>query len=190
MKKKVIGLTGGIGMGKTTASKMLKSLGLPVFNADECNHNLLDNEAFSEIKRMFPECVIDGKINRTILGNLAAGRNRIKDIENITYPLLHKAIKRFIADSSGHIVVLDIPLLFEKHFDVYCDYIFTLECPDFIQEKRVLARNNFNILKFEYIKKLQMPKREKRALSDYVIYSGLGKKKMFKKLLEALQCVK
>lgn len=186
----VIGLTGGIGMGKTTASKMLKRVGLPIFNADEHNHNILNGKAFNQIKKLFPECIVNGKIDRVILGNVATGRNRIKEIENITHPIIREEIVEFIKNAKERIVVLDIPLLFEYEFDIYCDYIITLECPDFIQERRVLARNNFNIPKFEYIKKKQMPKREKRALSDFVVYSSLGKKKMFKDLLGVLKCVK
>ncbi|OPZ76727.1 MAG: dephospho-CoA kinase [Alphaproteobacteria bacterium ADurb.Bin438] len=87
-------------------------------------------------------------------------------------------------------IVLDIPLLFECHFDECCDYIITLECPDFIQEKRVLARNNFNVPKFLFIKNKQMHKREKRQRSDFVVFSSLGKKKMFSDLIEVIKCVK
>jgi dephospho-CoA kinase len=178
----VLGLTGSIGMGKSTAASMLEKMGLAVHNSDDAVHGLLSPKgaAFEIVAVSFPEAW-DKKthtIRRDILGKMVFENvEKRKELESILHPLVQKSQIDFIKKQhalgrAG--VVLDIPLLFETGADARVDYTLVVTAPDFIQRQRVLGRPNMNEEKFERIRAAQMPDGEKCARADFVVQTGLG----------------
>jgi dephospho-CoA kinase len=177
----VIGLTGSIGMGKSTAAQMMRRLRLPVFDADAEVHRLMakGGKAVLAIQAEFPEVVIDGAVDRKALGRVVFGRpDRLKALEAILHPLVRHAEQRFIATCvrrRARFAVLDIPLLFEAGRDVDCDVTIVVTAPAFLQRQRVLRRPGMTEERLRQILAHQMPDREKRQRADFVIETGLGK---------------
>lgn len=195
----VIGLTGSIGMGKSTAANMLGRLGVPVHDADAEVHALLEprSKARLAIAAQFPYFryfSIYGRknrngirpIDRTKLGKLVFKKpeERAK-LENILHPLVRQAQDDFIRTQRGagrKIVALDVPLLFETGADQYVDYTIAVSAPGFLQASRVLSRPHMTRNKFKQILQSQMPDAEKCARADYVLPTGLGRAHTMKTL--------
>jgi dephospho-CoA kinase len=191
----VLGLTGSIGMGKSTAAAMFRRLGLPVHDADASVHKLFraGGAAVAPIARRFPQAVERGAVNREILGRLVFGdAAALKDLEAIVHPLVRRERDRFLAlhrRARRRAAVLDIPLLFETGGEKVCDFVYVVSAPAFLQRQRVLARSGMTESRLSSILKKQMPDREKRCRADYVLPTGLGRAatmRMIKKTLNRL----
>lgn len=179
----ILGLTGSIGMGKTTAARMLKQMGCAVFDSDAYVHQALSSEgqAFEAVALTFPKAWDKKKhlIDRKKLGEIvfedALEREKL---ENILHPLVRHAQTQFIRKQKRmgrKFVVLDIPLLFETGAQNRVDYTIVVSAPDFVQRSRVLSRPNMKKEKFKQILQTQMPDNQKCALADFVVPTGLGK---------------
>lgn len=178
---KILGLTGSIGMGKSTAAAMLRRLGVPVHDADATVHRLLAHggAAVAAIERAFPGVVRDGAVDRQELGRRVFGQPaELRCLEAILHPLVRRAETAFLKRHRRYhtrLVVLDIPLLFETGGERRCDAVAVVSCPAFLQAQRVLRRPGMNAGKLAAIRAQQMPDREKRRRADFVLPSGAGK---------------
>lgn len=178
---KVLGLTGSIGMGKSTAAAMFRYLGVPVHDADATTHELMapNGLAFDPIARAFPDVIVDGRIDRQALGKIAfSDPDVLKKLETILHPLIRAAENRFLANQrrlGRKLVVLDIPLLYETAGEKRCDHVSVVSAPWFIQRQRVLSRQGMTDAKFYAILSKQMPDIEKRKRADFIIPTGLGR---------------
>ncbi|GAA0607413.1 dephospho-CoA kinase [Thalassospira tepidiphila] len=178
---KILGLTGSIGMGKSTAAAMFRHLGVPVHDADATTHELMapDGLAFDPIARVFPDVIVNGRIDRQALGKIAfSNPDVLKTLETILHPLVRAAENRFLAAQrrlGRKLVVLDIPLLYETSGEKRCDHVAVVSAPGFIQRQRVLSREGMTETKFSAILSKQMPDIEKRKRADFIIPTGLGR---------------
>lgn len=179
MKKQlIIGLTGSIGMGKSTAAKILRQMGLPIYSADKVVHKLLkkNGAGVKPVSKLFPAALKNGAINRKILGREVFGAPaKLRRLEKILHPLVRKEEKKFLAKHRRVLaVVLEIPLMFETGAEKRCDLVLVVTAPQKIQQARVLARPNMNKDKLKAILKQQMPDAEKRRRADVIIHTGKG----------------
>ena len=184
----ILGLTGSIGMGKSTAAGMFRYLGVPVHDADASVHHLMapDGAAFEPIISAFPDVLQDGRIDRQILGPIVfADSDALKCLEAILHQLVRGEENRFLKQNrlaQRPLVVLDIPLLFETAGEKRCDQVAVVSAPEFIQRQRVMARSGMTEAKFSAILAKQMPDREKRRKADFIIPTGLGRAGTFAKI--------
>jgi len=174
----VIGLTGSIGMGKTTTAALFADEGVPVNDADKVVHDLYRSEAVEPISRAFPEAVVAGVVDRQLLSqNLAKNPANFKILEEIVHPLVRARDEAFLTrhrEQGTPVVVLDIPLLFETAGEGRMDKIVVVSCAPEIQRQRVLSRPGMSQEKFDVILSRQIPDALKRARADYVIDTGHG----------------
>lgn len=174
----IIGLTGSIGMGKSTTSEMFKTLGVPVISADEIVHDLYSAEAAPLIEAAFPGTTTEGVVDRQALSaKLMKAPENFARLEAIIHPLVRAREKQFVdqaADRGESLVLLDIPLLFETGSTGRVDTVIVVSCAPEIQRQRVMARPDMTAQKFEAILSRQTPDAEKRARADYVIDTGQG----------------
>lgn len=172
------GLTGSIGMGKSTTAQMFRDAGIPVYDADATVHALYENEAIPLIEAAFPGTTKGGKVDRQILGKQVIGNSEaIKKLEQIVHPLVHEKERAFVehAIANGEqLILLDIPLLFEVGGEHRVDKIIVVTAPAEVQRKRVLARPGMTQEKFEAILAKQFPDAEKREKADYIIDTSAG----------------
>jgi dephospho-CoA kinase len=173
-----LGLTGSIGMGKSTTAKMFADAGIPVIDADRFVHELYRGDAVDAIEYTFPGTTGPDGVDRTRLSKLLAERpDGFKDLENIVHPLVWQKERDALAAaelSGADIVLLDIPLLFENHAETRVDKVVVVTCDPALQRKRVLERPGMTEEKFEMILSRQMPDAEKRKRADFLIDTGLG----------------
>ncbi|SOE16960.1 dephospho-CoA kinase [Hoeflea halophila] len=173
-----IGLTGSIGMGKSTTSDMFKALGMPVISADETVHQLYSGQAAALIEAAFPGTAPDGVVDREALSqHLMARPDDFKRLEAIIHPLVRAREQEFLDQATARgepMVLLDIPLLFETGTTDRVDVIVVVSCAAEIQRQRVMARPGMTAEKFEAILSRQTPDAEKRKRADYVIDTGQG----------------
>lgn len=172
MKPYVLGLTGGIGMGKSTTAAMFADLGVPVWDADAAVHRLYaaGGAAVAPLALAFPSAVIQGAVDRAALKHLiAADPDALCRIESIVHPLVAADRSAFLARQTAPVVLLDIPLLFESGGYMLCDGTATVSVPPEIQRARVLARGTMTPDDLDRILARQMPDAEKRALATWVI---------------------
>ncbi|MGY5804969.1 dephospho-CoA kinase [Rhizobium sp. LEGMi12c] len=171
-----IGLTGSIGMGKSTSAKLFAQAGIPVNDSDAIVHDLYSGEAVPLVEAAFPGTTADGKVDRQELSRKLAGDpSGFKRLEAIVHPLVRERERRFLErhrKAGADMVVLDIPLLFETGADKRVDKIAVVSCDPQIQRQRVLARPGMTEEKFNMILSRQTPDAEKRARADYVIDTG------------------
>lgn len=172
-----LGLTGSIGMGKSTVGKMFEKQGIPVYNVDAEIHKLYEpgGEAVAPIKAQFPDAVINGRVDRPSLSKIVVGNEEaIKRLEAIVHPLVGIDRSGFIskAEQNGAwLVVLDVPLIFETGGEKNFDKIAVVSAPKDVQRQRVLARDDVSEEKFEAILARQLPDAQKRERADFVIYT-------------------
>ena len=184
----VLGLTGSIGMGKSTASAMFRQMGIPVYDSDSSVHVVLGKggAAVGPIGAAFPGVVIDGAVDRQALGKRVFGDDAaLKTLEAIVHPLVRQVQDNFLKRCAARrcpLVVLDIPLLFEVRLDIRCDAAIVVSAPAFIQAARVLARPGMTREKFDGILARQMPDANKRRRADFVVPSGRGKAETLRRL--------
>ncbi|HHL43413.1 MAG TPA: dephospho-CoA kinase [Hellea balneolensis] len=175
-----IGLTGSIGMGKSTTTQMFKDLGCAVFDADAAVHALYakGGKAVPIIGATFPDAIVNGAVDREKLAaHLRADPLHIGVLESFIHPLvaeMRKVVVEQAVRSGKKIIVFDIPLLFETGGDARVDKTVVVSAPAHIQEKRVLARPNMSTEKFAMIKSRQMPDIEKRKQTDYIVHTDKG----------------
>jgi dephospho-CoA kinase len=174
----VIGLTGSIGMGKTTTAGFFADEGVPVHDADATVHRLYEGAAASVIETVFPGTTDGGKVDRAklatrVLNDPAA----LKQLETIVHPMVRDAEIRFLAEAEQKgtpVVVLDIPLLFETKGEERVDAVVTVTAPGDIQRARLLARPGLTAEKLETLIANQLPDAEKRRRADFILDSSQG----------------
>ncbi|MBX8825644.1 dephospho-CoA kinase [Ochrobactrum sp. SFR4] len=186
-----LGLTGSIGMGKSTTAQIFADKGVPVYDADAVVHQLYQSEAVPLIAEAFPEAVIDGQVDRKILSASVLGKpEQLKKLENIVHPLVHAKEQQFLRDAEAKgakLVVLDIPLLFETGGTNRVDQILVVSAPYEMQRERVLSRENMTEEKFQSILARQMPDAEKRAKADFIVDTGQDKEFARQQVSEILE---
>ncbi len=169
----VLGLTGSIGMGKSTAGKMFREAGVPVHDSDEAVHRLYAGAAAPLVEAVFPGTTVGGVVDRAALGKLVFGDPvALKKLEAIVHPLVRADADEFLARqraAGASLAVLDIPLLFETGGRNRVDKVAVVSAPAEVQCERVLARPGMTAERFEAILAKQVPDAEKRRLADYVI---------------------
>lgn len=176
----IVGLTGSIGMGKSTAARMLRQMGVPVYDADAAVHALQapGGAALPPIEAAFPGVVKNGVLDRQALGARVFGnKEALRKLEAIVHPLVgqkQRAFLRRAALRGARIVVLDIPLLFEGRGERRVDAVLVVSAPSFLQRRRVLARPGMTGEKFAGILRQQVPDSLKRRKASVVIPTGLG----------------
>jgi dephospho-CoA kinase len=184
MKRKnrmlIIGLTGGIGMGKSTAAKALRAMGFPVYHADRAVHDALrkGGKAVKPVARLFPKALQKNAIDRKILGYLVFGYPRkLKQLEKILHPFVWQAEAMFLKQArkaKAPAAILEIPLLFETGGEGRFDAVLCVTAPYAVQKARVMARPRMTEARFKAIRARQMKDSEKRKKSDYIIHTGKG----------------
>jgi dephospho-CoA kinase len=169
----LLGLTGSIGMGKSTMAAMFSDAGVPVWDADACVHDLYakGGAAVAPIAAAFPEAVQDGAVSRDALkARLSQDKQALTRLESIVHPLTTRSRKAFIAAHlDADLILLDIPLLFETGADQGCDATLVVSASPEIQRARVLDRPGMTQAQLELILTRQMPDAQKRARATYVI---------------------
>lgn len=175
----ILGLTGSIGMGKSTAAAMFEAEGVPVFDADAEVHRLQGpgGALVAAIEARFPGTTGAGGVDRQKLGALVLGnRHELAALEAIVHPAVARAQRRFLARNRARdVVVLDIPLLFEKGGWRRVGAIAVVSAPAWMQARRVMRRPGMSWAKLKAIRRLQVPDRVKRARADFVIETGRPK---------------
>jgi dephospho-CoA kinase len=192
----ILGLTGSIGMGKSTAAQALRAMGVPVHDADASVHRLMNHggAAVGFIEAAFPGTALNGAIDRKELGTrVYADPSELKRLESILHPMVREQERIFLrtARARGHpIVVLDIPLLYETGGEKRCDAVIVVTAPKFLQDQRVLRRPGMTRQRLNEILAKQMPDAEKRARADFVVQTGMGKRASRKALARILDRLK
>ncbi|KHJ53498.1 dephospho-CoA kinase [Aureimonas altamirensis] len=175
---KILGLTGSIGMGKSTTAAMFEALGVPVYSADASVHRIYAGPLAQRIGDAFPGTLRDGVIDRAALSQAVVGNpDALRALEAIVHPLVREAEADFLnaARRGGHpLVVLDIPLLFETGREADMDAVLVVTAPEAVQRERVVARPDMTAQKLDAILARQMPDADKRAKADFVIDTASG----------------
>jgi len=174
----IIGLTGSIGMGKSTTLQMFADAGVPVYDADAAVHAVYSSTAVPLVEAAFPGTTTDGKVDRQKLSQRVLGNpEALKKLEQIVHPLLGAHRQKFLedADKAGApIVLMDVPLLFETGGEKRMDAVIVVSAPAELQRQRVLARENMSQEKLDAILARQMPDAEKRKRADFVVDTSRG----------------
>jgi len=176
MKKTfILGLTGSIGMGKTTTAEIFRDLSIAVWDADAAVHELYtsDSKTIEKIFEIFPECVSSAGVDRNLLSNKLQKNNSLfSEIENIVHPAIREHRLAFIEacnKSKQKLAVVDIPLLFETNANDWLDAVLVVTTDQENQRKRVMSRSGMNEKIFNMISERQMPDHEKKEKADYII---------------------
>ena len=176
----IVGLTGSIGMGKSTTSAMFQAEGVPVYDADAAVHALYakGGAAVAPVEAAFPGVVVDGAIDRAKLSAQVVGKpEALKRLEAVVHPLVGESRKVFFeaaAAVNAPLVILDIPLLFETGGERNVAAVIVVSAPEAVQRERVMARPDMTAEKLDAILARQLPDAEKRARADIVIDTSKG----------------
>ena len=174
----ILGLTGSIGMGKSTTADMFRAEQIPVHDADHTVHQLYMNEAVMPLREIFPTAVVNGIVDRQELGRIVlADHTKMQQLEELVHPLVRKKELLFLQNARSEgafLVVLDIPLLYETGGENRVDAVAVVSASFGEQKKRVLARKGMTEEKFMSILKKHLPDEEKRKRADFVIDTGNG----------------
>ena len=174
----IIGLTGSIGMGKSTTAKLFAEAGVPVYDADATVHRVYEGEAAPAIEAAFPGTTVDGKVDRTRLSErVVHDPAAIRRLEQIVHPMLRSHHQRFLeeAEKSGALVaVVDVPLLYETGGETRVDAVVVVTTSPEIQRERILARETMTGEKLDAILARQLPDAEKRKRADFVVDTSHG----------------
>ena len=174
----ILGLTGSIGMGKSTTAKLFAEAGVPVYDADATVHRLYEGEAAPAIEAAFPGTTTDGKVDRNKLSaRVVHDSAAMKQLEQIVHPMLGASRQQFMDDaerSGAPIVVVDVPLLFETGGEKRVDAVVVVTTTPESQRQRILARDNMTGEKLDAILARQLPDAEKRRRADFVVDTSHG----------------
>jgi dephospho-CoA kinase len=174
----VLGLTGSIGMGKSTTATLFAEAGVPVYDADAAVHRLYEGEAAAAIEAAFPGTTADGKVDRTRLSaSVVHDPVAMKRLEEIVHPMLGASRKKFLQDaeaSGAPVAVVDVPLLFETGGEKRVDAVVVVTTSPEVQRSRILARPNMTEEKLAAILARQMPDAEKRARAHFLVDTSHG----------------
>ena len=174
----VLGLTGSIGMGKTTTARMFSDFGVPVHDSDEAVHRLYRGKAAPLVEAAFPGTTADGVVDRAKLGERVLGDGAaLKRLEALIHPLVRADATAFLKRhhaAGAPLAVVDIPLLFETDGRNRVDQVVVVTAPPEVQRERVLSRPGMSEEKFRNILAKQVPDEEKRRLADFVVDTGQG----------------
>lgn len=176
----LVGLTGSIGMGKSETAKMFARLGIPVYDADAAVHALYDKggAAVGPIGEVFPEAVVDGRVDRARLSKLVLhDKDALATLERIVHPLVGEAQMNFLREAyeaGAPMVVLDIPLLYETGGETRVDAVIVVSAPEDVQRARVLERPGMTAEKLDSILAKQVPDADKRARAHFVVETDKG----------------
>ena len=172
----ILGLTGSIGMGKSTTANFFREAGVPVHDSDTVVHRLYEGEAVAPVEAAFPGVTVDGRIDRGKLTEKLVGRpDAIKQLESIVHPLVRAVSERFISEQKARgarAIVLDIPLLFETGGETRCDAVVVVSAPTEVQRERVLKRAGMTAERLDALLARQMSDAEKRARAHFVVDSS------------------
>jgi dephospho-CoA kinase len=174
----LLGLTGSIGMGKSTTAKLFAEAGVPVYDADAAVHMLYEGEAVPAIEAAFPGTTADGKVDRNKLSaRVVHDPAAIRQLEQIVHPMLGASRQKFLDDaerSGAPVAVVDVPLLFETGGEKRVDAVVVVTTTPEIQRQRILARDNMTGEKLDAILARQLPDAEKRRRADFVVDTSHG----------------
>jgi dephospho-CoA kinase len=175
---RILGLTGSIGMGKSTTAKLFVEAGVPVYDADAAVHKIYEGEAAPAIEAAFPGTTVDGKVDRARLSaKVVHHPAAIKQLEQIVHPMLGASRKKFLDDaerSGAPVVVMDIPLLFETGGEKRVDAVVVVTTGPENQRERILARGTMTSEALDAILARQLPDAEKRKRADFVVDTSHG----------------
>ena len=192
----ILGLTGSIGMGKSTAAGMFRRLGVPVHDADAEVHRLLGpgGGAVAEVAAAFPGVEKHNAIDRRALGaQVFDDPDALRRLEAILHPRVRAATERWLKIQRRRrqpLVVLDIPLLYETDGAGRCDAVAVVSAPAMVQRARVLRRPGMTPERYEDILAQQVPDVDKRFLADFVIHTGLGKNHTLRRIRQIVRLLK
>jgi dephospho-CoA kinase len=174
----ILGLTGSIGMGKSTTAKLFTEAGVPVYDADATVHMVYEGEAAPAIEAAFPGTTADGKVDRTKLSPLVVhDAAAMKRLEQIVHPMLGAYHRKFLDDaerSGAPVAVVDVPLLFETGGEKRVDAVVVVTTSPENQRARILARDNMTVEKLDAILARQLPDAEKRKRADFIVDTSHG----------------
>lgn len=168
----LLGLTGSVGMGKSTTARLFAEVGVPVWDADAAVHRLYaaGGAAVGPVAALCPAALKDGSIDRAALKDwIATDPTALLRLESVVHPLVADDRDAFAAAASADLVVFDIPLLYEKGTEAQMDAVLVVTAPPALQRARVMARGGMTEAQFQTILARQMPDREKRARADHII---------------------
>jgi dephospho-CoA kinase len=175
---RVLGLTGSIGMGKSTTAKLFAEAGVPVYDADATVHQIYEGEAAPAIEAAFPGTTVDGKVDRSKLSaKVVHDPAAIKRLESIVHPMLRAYHQKFLEEaerSGAAVAVMDVPLLFETGGDKRVDAVVVVTTSPELQRERILARGTMTNETLDSILSRQMPDAEKRRRADFVVDTSHG----------------
>ncbi len=192
----ILGLTGSIAMGKSTAAAALRRLGVPVYDADRAVHRALapGGAAAAKVAAAFPRTVKDGRIDRGALGALVfRDKAALERLERIVHPIVRREQRRFLrrqAARRARLVVLDIPLLFESRGERFCDATIAVSAPAFLQRQRALSRPGMTEARLAAILARQMRDSEKRRRADFILATGLDKRHGLRRLAHIVRLMR
>src|SRR3954467_2896178 len=174
----VLGLTGSIGMGKSTTAQLFAEAGVPVYDADATVHNLYEGEAVPFIEAAFPGTTADGKVDRQKLSErVVHDPAAMRQLEQVVHPMLGAGRQKFFADAEAAgtpVVVVDVPLLYETGGEKRVDAVVVVTTSPELQRERVLARGTMDAAKLDSIIARQTPDAEKRKRADFVVDTSHG----------------
>ena len=174
----ILGLTGSIGMGKSTTAKLFAEAGVPVYDADATVHKIYEGEAAPAIEAAFPGTTVGGKVDRTRLSaQVVHDPAAIRRLEAIVHPMLGASRQKFLHDaeqSGAPVVVVDVPLLYETGGEKRVDAVVVVTTTPEIQRQRILTRDNMTSEKLDAILARQLPDAEKRKRADFVVDTSHG----------------
>ncbi|HEX7791548.1 MAG TPA: dephospho-CoA kinase [Afipia sp.] len=187
----LLGLTGSIGMGKSTTAKLFEEAGVPVYDADATVHKIYEGEAVPAVEAAFPGSTYNGKVDRQKLSAMVVNSaDAMKRLEAIVHPMLRSHQLKFLSDaekSGAPVAVLDVPLLYETGGETRVDAVVVVTTTPAIQRERILARENMTHDKLEAILARQLPDAEKRKRADFVVDTSDGLEPVRRRLDEILR---
>ena len=174
----ILGLTGSIGMGKSTTAKLFAEAGVPVYDADATVHLIYEGEAAPAVEAAFPGTTVDGKVDRARLSaKVVHDPAAMKQLEQIVHPMLRAYHQKFLDDaeqSGAGVAVVDVPLLYETGGEKRVDAVVVVTTSPDIQRQRILARDNMTDEKLDAILARQLPDAEKRKRADFIVDTSDG----------------